>query len=206
METRDLDGVARVHGRAFPDAALTALGPAILRRYYEWLLTGPHDAQCIGAHRGGDLVGYSFGGVFRGSLTGFVRGNAPRLALGLALRPRTVVSLLRRFGPGSLATLGRRALRFRMPSPGEAWPEPGPAETAAASFGILAIAVDPAAQGGGVGAALMREAEAEALRRGFVRMHLSVHPSNAGAVAFYERLGWSRLGEPWTGRMGKRIG
>ena len=72
------------------------------------------------------------------------------------------------------------------------------------SFGVLAIAVDPAVQGHGVGRELMASASAAATAAGFESMHLSVHPDNLQAVSFYESLGWRRAPEDdggWVGRM-----
>jgi ribosomal protein S18 acetylase RimI-like enzyme len=72
------------------------------------------------------------------------------------------------------------------------------------SFGVLAIAVDPASQGQGTGAILMAEATRRAIAQDFLAMHLTVHPTNTAAVAFYRGLGWVELKEPngtWVGRM-----
>ncbi|MGO9483912.1 MAG: N-acetyltransferase family protein [Rhodomicrobium sp.] len=52
------------------------------------------------------------------------------------------------------------------------------------------IGVAKHARGHGVGRALMREARAWAADRGVATMELSVHEFNAGAIAFYEALGF----------------
>lgn len=49
-------------------------------------------------------------------------------------------------------------------------------------------------QGGGVGRRLMEAAEREAAARGATRLLLGVYAGNAGALAFYERLGWAKAG------------
>jgi len=53
----------------------------------------------------------------------------------------------------------------------------------------------------------MAAAEVRAAELGFERMHLTVDPSNARAISFYEKLGWQR--EPsavrWTGSLAKAI-
>lgn len=57
------------------------------------------------------------------------------------------------------------------------------------------VCVAPDRQGTGVGAALVRESEAEARRRGYIRMMLHARDI---AVGFYERLGYGRVGEPFV--------
>ena len=76
----DLPAVAVVHGAAFPESALTKLGPRAVGRYYQWLLTGPHEAASLGIWKDGRLVGFCFGGIFRGALSGFVGNNRWYLA------------------------------------------------------------------------------------------------------------------------------
>ena len=70
------------------------------------------------------------------------------------------------------------------------------------SLRMLALDVGPAFRGRGVGAALVRAVEEEARRRGLAQVNLEVAVSNVNAVRLYERLGYSRLGEPvvdrWT--------
>lgn len=54
------------------------------------------------------------------------------------------------------------------------------------------VAVSPEAQGGGIGRSLVESAEALSRSRGFTRMTLHARQS---AVAFYERLGYEKVGE-----------
>jgi ribosomal protein S18 acetylase RimI-like enzyme len=56
---------------------------------------------------------------------------------------------------------------------------------------VWAIYVDPAAQGQGVGRALMDAAVRDLTARGFGEVVLWVFEANAPARAFYERLGWT---------------
>jgi ribosomal protein S18 acetylase RimI-like enzyme len=101
--------------------------------------------------------------------------------------------------------LDRVRLALRLVS--SRWTTPAPEVPDAvprSSFGVLAIAVDPAVQGHGVGRELMASASAAATAAGFESMHLSVHPDNEQAVSFYESLGWRRAPEDdggWVGRM-----
>ena len=58
---------------------------------------------------------------------------------------------------------------------------------------LLLIAVDPAAQRGGIGAALLDDFVATAVAAGAVRLHLEVRDDN-GALALYERAGFAPAG------------
>lgn len=204
LELSDLPAVARIHRDAFPGSALTALGPEAVRRYYEWQLTGPHDGLPLGAFEGERMVGFCFGGVFRGALSLFVRRQWRYLGWrALMVFPRLAGPNFRR-ALAMLPRLFRQGRRLAAP-PAPSAPEP----PRPVSFGILAIAVDPAARGSGAARALMEASEAEARRRGFAWMHLSVRPDNARAVRFYEKLGWERHLPPgqeaWTGQMYKAL-
>jgi ribosomal protein S18 acetylase RimI-like enzyme len=55
---------------------------------------------------------------------------------------------------------------------------------------VRRVAVDPAGQGGGIGRALMRWADAEARRRGFRRVTVGVRLALTGNLEFYRRLGY----------------
>lgn len=178
----DLLAIARLHVHAFPDSVLGRLGVEAVRRNYRWQLDGPHDTTAIVAGSDGTVEGFLFGGVFRGSTIGFVKTQKWFLA-GRVLRHPSIVA--GRIGRDRLALAGRLlSTRWTAPAPED------PAGVPRRSFGVLAIAVDPTAQGRGVGRALMDEARARATRTGFETMHLSVHPDNDRAIAFYRSLGW----------------
>lgn len=192
----DIDEIARLHVEAFPDSVLGRLGEEAVRRNYLWQLSGPHDLTALVALHDDVVAGFLFGGVFRGSTIGFVKRERWFLARRVITHPQI---LLRSVGWNRLA-LGARLLVRRAPTPRSE----NPAAVPPRSFGVLAIAVDPAAQGTGVGAALMTEARRRAEAAGFERMHLSVHPENRRALDFYRAGGWTELADPdgsWSGRM-----
>lgn len=54
------------------------------------------------------------------------------------------------------------------------------------------LAVEPARQRGGLGRALMAEAERLLRAAGCPKINLQVRPDNAGVIAFYERIGFSQ--------------
>jgi ribosomal-protein-alanine acetyltransferase len=59
---------------------------------------------------------------------------------------------------------------------------------------LYSIAVAPEARGAGVGARLLRAAEAAARARGCRRLRLEVRADNAAAIALYEARGYRRFG------------
>ncbi len=196
----DLEAVARLHARAFPDAAITAFGPEAVRRYYEWLLEGPHEAALMLAWRRDQLVGFCASGFFRGAMRGFLRANRVYLASRILRHPSLLRTELVRERIALAVQLTWRFSRARKARPSE------PQDVR--RFGVLSIATDPTAQGSGAGRALMGEAEQRARRDGYAAMVLTVHPENARAVRFYEQLGWERRlvnGDRWAGNMEKRL-
>lgn len=202
LSVDDLVHVADLHLRAFPDSELGRLGAEAVRRSYLWQFEGPHDLTALGAWEGDRLVGFLFGGTFRGSTMGFVKRERWFL-LGRLLRHPGMV--IRRTSLGRMKLAARLLVRRNPGPPASELPNAVPAR----GFGVLAIAVDPGQQGGGVGQLLMAKAEEEALARGFTNMHLTVHPDNERAVRFYELDGWTRSSVddgPWIGQMTKPLG
>ena len=59
---------------------------------------------------------------------------------------------------------------------------------------LYSIAVDPAARGTGLGAALLAAAERAARRRGARRLRLEVRQDNPAAIRLYETRGYRRVG------------
>ena len=53
------------------------------------------------------------------------------------------------------------------------------------------LAVDPERQGNGLGAELMADIEARLVGLGCPKLNLQIRTDNEGAIAFYERLGFS---------------
>jgi ribosomal protein S18 acetylase RimI-like enzyme len=200
LSVEDLGDVATLHVQAFPDSELTRLGHEAVRRSYLWQFEGPHDLDALGVRADGRLVGFLFGGVFRGSTIGFVKRERWFLVGRVVRNPSMVINRT------SLSRIGLAA-RLLVRRSGPPQPE-NPAAVPPRSFGVLSVAVDPASQGSGVGQLLMAEAERRARAAGFARMHLTVHPTNEQAVRFYEKGGWSpTLAEDgsWSGQMIKSM-
>jgi ribosomal protein S18 acetylase RimI-like enzyme len=195
--------MAAVHAAAFPKSALSQLGKPVVTRYYQWQLTGPHQVSAVGAWDQHQLLGFYVGGTFRGALEGFLRMNRSVLALAVLRRPWLIVtnSLFRERLLLASKILTKKLRRKRTPT------KPKTTIQRDLAFGILAIAVDPAFQGRGVGQGLMTDAEQTARERKFPKMTLTVDVDNHQAIRFYERIGWSQISENgvWHGHMEKLL-
>ena len=201
----DLPAVAWVHLASFPESALTKLGRGAVERYYRWQLLGPHECTALGVWTDNKLVGFCFGGVFRGALGGFVQENRFYLAGQTLCRPWLLSNpIFRDRLQSGWASLRRIMRRKRSVSP---ITKQNASIKKIQCFGILSIAVHPGHAGSGLGRWLMQEAERVAREKGFEAMDLSVHPDNVVAVQFYERLKWEKVFQKgsWQGVMKKAL-
>lgn len=192
--------VTQIHLAAFPSSALTHLGHEAVRRYYEWQLIGPHECLAIGAFDDqGRLLGFCFGGVFRGALSGFVQKNRRFLVSQVLRRPWLIFtnSIFRERLRVGLRVAKKSSVKSVVSSE----------KTMARPFGILSIAVDPAAQGKGIGQQLMQYSEDYAKAHGFSLMRLSVAKDNLQAIRFYEMGQWVKdsTRSDWDGGMLKKL-
>lgn len=206
LAPRDLWAAADIHRASFAEDPVSLLGREATRRYYEWLLNGPHGSEGFGAYMDQRLVGVLVGGSFGSLLPGYLRRNFLHVVSRLALRPRLLAHAA--IGGRALRRLrGRGAADPGNDERGNAPPFPGPAAREEPAWELLAIAVSPDARGHGIGAVLVKEAARRAEAAGFHRMELSVHPENARAIRFYEGIGWRKCmsGEQWTGRMSRAV-
>lgn len=202
----DLDRVVKVHLAAFPESAMTLLGPKVVERYYRWQFIGAHPSPfAAGFHAEGHLIGFLVGGIRNDATSGFARRFLPTIVFSCIQRPKGARAL---FGP-ELANVLRFMIRRD-----QATQSPPPAATTRydesnkrstkPDFAVLSIAVDPDNQGTGAATALITAAEVAAADRGFERMRLSVDVNNHRATRFYEREGWERVipeSGQWEGKM-----
>ena len=198
-----LNEITKVHLSSFSDSALTKLGGDVVRQYYLWQLDKSHEkVRAVMAMVGNDCAGFSFSGVFKDSTSGFVDKNKTLLAKKVISRPWLVFNPLFRdrllFGMRLLKNFNGRKKSSR---------DVQRKDNQTKSFGILAIAVSPAHQKLGIGKILMLDAENEAVKAGFERMHLTVSPTNEKAIRFYENLGWTKSLKDgvWKGSMIKML-
>jgi len=186
LEPDDLEGVAKVHLRAFPSSLLSTLGKAAVLRYYEWCLLGPHDVVTLGLFHDKNLKGYCFGELFSEAMKGYLNNNRFFLIKCLLLNP--VVFLKPVFRKKIIKGINilfhniklNNKIQFSF-------------KQSISSFGILVIAIDPDKQLSGYGKMLMEHIEAIALKKGYNNMHLIVDISNITGIVFYETLGWKKI-------------
>lgn len=180
---------------------MTLLGAESVRRYYHWQLTGPHEAVALCIEESGEVTAFCFGGIFRGALRGFLEKNVGYLLWRVVSRPWVVVNpIVRKQIGAAIRSLNSRSSASPSVHVRNVVSRP--------TFGVLAIAVDPATAGKGQGQQLMKCLEDAAMKGQFSGMHLTVSPDNQRAVSFYERLGWSRVPAEdgtWKGFMKKNL-
>jgi ribosomal protein S18 acetylase RimI-like enzyme len=202
VKLEDLPEVASIHCAAFPSSLLTALGPEAVRRYYVWQLTGPHRVVALAARTEDGLVGFCFGGIFQGAMSGFLRVNQWYLAERLLLRPHLLLKPVFRQKIVAGFRIVFRLRRSRVAS------QPELPRLRKKPFGILSIAVSPKARGSRAAWELERHAAEMAKQVGAEDMELTVSTDNDRAIRFYERNGWVRIpaGPNWSGKMRKDLG
>ncbi|MEQ1761673.1 MAG: GNAT family N-acetyltransferase [Pyrinomonadaceae bacterium] len=201
LEPADLPKIAAVHMSSFPDSALTKLGASIVERYYLWHLTGPHKrVVATGAFIGDECVGFSFSGIFNGSVSGFIKKNKISLIKGVLMNPqhmldpiylgriRTGVKLLRRFSARNPIASCRH-------------------KSETVHYGIVSIAVSRDHQKEGIGQILILDAQEQAIKFGHQMICLTVNPENEQAIRFYEKQNWQKMLQNglWKGAMIKDL-
>ncbi len=163
----DLSEVAEVHLDSFLDSNLNRLGATFVERYYLWQLTGPHRiVRAFGAFDDGSCVGFSFGGSFKGSFSGFIRENKGDLVKAVVRRPWLVFNKKFR----GMALAGAKMLLPRPNITKNTSPKSPSQKTI--EFGVLSIAVAREYRKLGIGERLISDAEAEAAKNGFVKLFL----------------------------------
>lgn len=178
VSTGDLRAVARVHIAAFPESALSSLGPSVVEAYYAFRFDVAVGLVALGAWEEDELIGFVVAGSFSRGLREFFRRCWSKILLATARRPW--VLLRRRFWEASETAAGAMT-RSRGSDSGLLPPD---------SVGIMAVGVVPTLRRSGVASALMAEAEQRLSSSGVVHLHLSVRADNPGALRFYEARGW----------------
>jgi ribosomal protein S18 acetylase RimI-like enzyme len=207
IEYNDLPRVAVIHLAAFKTSALSMLGRETTRRYYDWLLNGPHQGIAIGCGRQGSLVGFCFAGCYRGALAGFLQKNRAFLIWKLITHPWLLSNPIftDRFMLGWKIT-NLQLRKVSPPQPVHA-PQSNSIPGSEHNFGVLSIAIYPQYQGLGIGKALMDYTEDIGRARGCQTIWLTVHIDNRQAIQFYERQGWQKVphNQDWQGLMSKSL-
>jgi ribosomal protein S18 acetylase RimI-like enzyme len=183
MAPADLKAVVEIHIEQFPDSRSTSLGRPYLRKMYRWFL----DKQamlCLVALDNDQVVGFAAGAI-GGYGRKIFRYALPEIALGLLMHP----ALLLR--PQTFL-LWRSYLQGILPARPAQNPNPAnPAQPMILRASLSSIAVARAAQGRGVGKALMAALEASARSLGATLLTLSVRSDNLAARRLYESCLWN---------------
>lgn len=169
----DAGAAARLHADRIADGFLSFLGPGFLARLYRRISRTPSSFLLV-AEASGEVVGFiagstDVGGLYRSFLVrdgvSAALAAAPRLVSGW----RRVVETLRH----------------------------GSAEGAGTGRGteLLAIAVDPAHEGRGIGMALVRAFLDRVTSSGSTAAYVVVGADNTGAIGLYARAGFVVGGE-----------
>jgi len=165
--------IARLHCASL-NGLLTKLGPSAVYAYYAGAVDSNLSSGFV-ATDGQNLTGFVFGSVTPGALKRDILRRKPlampaTIGLGIVRHPTVLWWILR---------------SFRGPDEGT---------YDAASAELTYLAVDPAQRNVGIGRKLV-DAFTSALRDAGARSYaLSVDEVNHAAIAFYERLGFTRLG------------
>lgn len=205
----DLAATARLHRRALPRGFFARLGDRFVRRYHASFAASP-DAVVLVAE---DPTRQRPAGFLAGTLENathyrwVLRRRGLVLALSglaaLARRPGMAVEFLRtrtgRYLRAVRRQLGRHVPVGRRPGRADAAPPDvaPPSKAAEDSPPVVAVlthvAVDPAAQGDGVGRRLV-EAFVERARRAGAHEVRLITDAEGEAAPFYRRLGWRSCG------------
>jgi GNAT superfamily N-acetyltransferase len=186
LAPENVDSVVKLHLRAFPDFFLSLLGPRFLREFYLSFLADPVAMAFVARNEIEGVVGAIVGPLDpRGFFTRLLRRRWWAFCLA------SFSALLRR--PSSAARLAR-ALVYRGEAPG------GPVRALLSS-----IAVEPGAQGKGIGQALVQRWLDEARSRRACGCYLTTDAENNDAVnRFYLSQGW-KLESTYTTPDGRKM-
>jgi phenylacetate-CoA ligase len=198
LRKNDLDAIAAIHLAASPKSPISLLGSGAVKRFFEWQMIGPHSASAYGAFIGEVCVGFCFGGIFRGAMSGFLSLNRLYLISRLLMRPWLLANKSLR----DHLRLARSEMQTdsQIESSPLTPPRPQP-------FGILALAVSLPFQRQGIGRLLMHHIEEIARKHSFHEMQLTLDPDDERAISICQRLGWEKVMTEgvWRGEMKKSL-
>lgn len=203
IDATDLRHVARIHVAAFPTNVYSRLGPGLVSSHFHWHLTQRTLVYANGAFdiATGAMLGFGFGGLPGEPTSSFARSHKSLMITSLLGRPWLLAH------PMFRNALSRGTRPTGSQEEGEA-SQPDSDATADPAYEIFSLAVYPSEQNRGLGRRLMFDQEAYASRLGFADIVLRAPVENAATVAFYERIGFSKVSEParpWEGRMTKTL-
>lgn len=168
----DADAVAVLHRRVFPAYRSTQLGSRFCTRMYQTYADLP-EAFGFVLRRGGHISGFAVGG-----------GRNIGKQVDSALRTRAVCSAI--VHPSLLCKELLAIVRKRL----RRTPAKHPASSEVKVAKLTLIGVDEPSRGTGAACLLLSCFVAEAGRRGYSRVILTVDRNNGRARAAYEKAGW----------------
>ncbi len=193
----NLDKLALLHQACFPDSLSRQLGKNYARKTLQWFLA---DANRFLLHveNNGKIVGYVGGFISQypgdGSTSGMLRYAMGAAVSGVALKPWMVFNKqIRQMYPLIFKNIYRKI-----------YPDKKIVSTVKKytneekKAGLVVIGVHPLFRGKGVFEMLMHAFEEESKNRKISKMALSVKPTNARAIAAYQKAGWQKEKETDT--------
>ncbi|WP_165368263.1 GNAT family N-acetyltransferase [Phytoactinopolyspora endophytica] len=206
----ELDMTAFLHVTELPHGLFPRLGRGFVRRWHRAHLRSDYGTVLV-ARRGGVVVGFLVGTVDRRANVAWIirRHRTELVAAGLralAARPVLAWPFLRTRGlryarrimrPGASGTSQATDYSQAVPSntgPDEPNALDGPGSPAPLAV-LEAVVVDFPERGNGIGSALVDAFLAEVVAADANRVELVTKADARGAAGFYERSGWSRVGE-----------
>ena len=186
MTSGDLRFAADLQRAYLSDGFFASLGPGFMRAYLATFLDSRVSVALL-AERGGQAVGFlvgSFDHTAHVQMT--VRRHGPRLVVfgvvAMLVRPAVGWRFARTRARRYAARVGRTLGRGSTPTASR--------HELAAAGGLGHLVVVPEGRGLGIGSALTVEYMRRVQAYGVTRAQLTTKAGEAGAGAFYERLGW----------------
>jgi ribosomal protein S18 acetylase RimI-like enzyme len=167
-----VDEVVDIHLKSFPGFFLSFLGPRFLKEFYKSFATDSQGLGFVAKGQDDKIIGVVVGPIYpQGYFQRLLKNNWPRFCLAsigaVVRRPHSALRLL-------------RAIFYRGKAPF------GPPRALLSS-----IAVDPSAQGRGVGKVLVERWVEQVQRNGLCGCYLTTDADGNLAVNnFYQNLGW----------------
>lgn len=191
-QREDLLSLAICHAKAFPRALSSRQGTYFNMKMFEWYLVAERGVLFL-VKQDGKVIGYCAGirtyqpGI-PGAFTSISQYAFWAFVFAYVRRPWLVFhpeNLKKRSGIARniLIRLGLGKASSKL--------EVGTHKAFRSYWGLVAIGVDPDAQGQGYGSVLLKEFERLARADGVDLIQLSVRATNQKAIACYERNGWS---------------
>ncbi len=190
-QANDVASMARLHAEFLPHGFFVELGPRFLRTFHRTFIHSPFGIAFVARGTSNERLGMIVGTTDNAAHYRWLLRKRwlPLAASGLAsllVRPRLGVRFFRTRVMRYLRGMRRNLAQER------------PSETSEknGAVAVLAhVAVDPAARGRGVGAALVRRFEEAVRAAGTRKASLVTFAAEEGAGPFYEALGWHRTAE-----------